>query len=86
MISKVLEWISSDDLPLELKASAALITANIARNGMFTTRLHIPNQHADSACMLYRSHKMKVPKCSRRVVGMVAECVPLLNKYLPVHQ
>ena len=34
MISKILEWISSDDLPLDLQASAALIAANIARNGM----------------------------------------------------
>ena len=29
-----MEWILSDDLSLEAKASAALIVANIARNGM----------------------------------------------------
>ena len=41
VISKVLEWISSDDLPLDLKASAALIVANIARNGMFACISHL---------------------------------------------
>ena len=39
MISKVMEWISSYDLPLEIKASAALVVANIARNGMFNKLL-----------------------------------------------
>ena len=39
VISKVLEWISNDDLPLELQASAALIGANIARNGVWVSHL-----------------------------------------------
>ena len=35
MVSKALEWITSDNLSLEFKASAALIVANIARNGTY---------------------------------------------------
>ena len=39
VVSKAIEWISSDELSLETKASAALAMANIARNGMLSIRL-----------------------------------------------
>ena len=64
MISKVLEWISSDDLPLDLRASAALIAANIARNGMLIyLYISITNQLADSAIKGVTKVEMVVPKC-----------------------
>ena len=32
-----MEWISSDEFSLEAKASAALVVANMARNGILTS-------------------------------------------------